>query len=386
MRLTDCIGLQAQPQSVSPAPKDVSVRLRDLWRCLESKQDLLRLINIALEGLYGDMAQMITMKQLINMVYTANGEHRYTSFQIPKKKKGEFRTIDAPIPTLKNIQRGLNSVLQAVYKPHQAAKGFVKGFSVVDNARAHISQRYIFNIDLKDFFPSIHSGRVYARLLAKPFSLPPEIASIICDLCCFTNSEGHKALPQGAPTSPTLTNIICERMDRKLLKLAKAYNLQYTRYADDITFSGDTFVFAPEGRFCTLLKHIVEEEERFTINPTKTRLAHRGLRQEVTGITVNHKPNVPRNYVRQLRTLLHNWEMKGYQKAQTEFLAHYAECNIKNLKWDGTHKIENIIAGKLLYIKMVKGETDSTYKGLKNRFDQLMQNRRKYIKSLTNPI
>ena len=205
MRLTDCIESQAQAQSVPPAPKDVSVRLRDLWRCLETKQDLLRLINIALEGLYGDMAQMVSMKQLAHMAYTANGEHRYTTFQIPKKKKGEFRTIVAPIAPLKNIQRALNSVFQAVYKPHHAAMGFVPGLSVVDNARVHVSQRYIYNIDLKDFFPSITSGRLYARLLAKPFSLPPEIASLICDLCCYTNSEGRRVLPQGAPTSPTIT-------------------------------------------------------------------------------------------------------------------------------------------------------------------------------------
>lgn len=386
MRLTDYIGLQAQPQSVPPAPKDVSVRLRDLWRCFETKQDLLRLINIALEDLYGDMAQMVSMKQLAHMAYTANGEHRYTTFQIPKKKKGEFRTIVAPIAPLKNIQRALNSVFQAVYTPHHAAMGFVPGLSVVDNARVHVSQRYIYNIDLKDFFPSITSGRLYARLLAKPFPLPPEIASLICDLCCYTNSEGRRVLPQGAPTSPTITNIICERMDRKLQKLTQAYGLHYTRYADDISFSGSTFMFAPEGRFCTLLQYIIEEEEHFTINRNKTRMGHRGTRQEVTGITVNHKPNVPRDYVRQLRTLLHNWEMNGYSQAQAVFLDHYKEINTKNLQWDDTHKIENIIAGKLLYMKMVKGETDSTYKGLKIRFDQLMQNRREYIKSLTNPI
>ena len=373
---------QAVTRDVQSPTKDVSVRLRDLWRCLESKQDLLRLINIALEGLYGDMAQIVSMKQLANMAYTANGEHRYTSFWIPKKKRGEFRAIDAPIAPLKNIQRALNSVLQAVYTPHQAAMGFVPGRSVVDNARVHLAQRYIYNIDLKDFFPSVHSGRVYARLLAKPFSLPPEIASLICDLCCFTNSDGNKVLPQGAPTSPIITNIICERMDRKLQKLAKAYGLHYTRYADDITFSGSKYVFASDGRFCSLLNHIVEEEEHFTINWNKTRLGHRGKRQEVTGVTVNEKPNVSRSYVRQLRTLLHNWEMNGYKKAQADFLAHYVTTNTRNLQWKGTHKIENIIAGKLLYMKMVKGETDSTYKGLKIRFDQLMKTHREDINTL----
>lgn len=369
-------------QSNQTIRKDVAVRLHDLWHCLENKRDLLNLINIALEGLYGDTALTVSMKQLSNMVYTADGEHRYTSFQIPKKRKGKFRTIDAPVPILKNIQRALNSVLQAVYTPHTAATGFVQGRSIVDNARVHIARRYLYNIDLKDFFPSISSSRVYARLLSKPFSLPPTVASLICDLCCYTNSEGKKVLPQGAPTSPVITNIICERMDRKLQRLAKAYGLNYTRYADDISFSGDTYVFAPEGRFCTLLKHIVEEEEQFVINPDKTRLGHRGMRQEATGITVNNKPNVSRNYVRQLRTMLHNWEMNGYNKAQADFLAHYTQTNTKNLQWEGTHKIENVIAGKLLFMKMVKGETDSTYKGLKNRFSMLMQDRRDFIRTM----
>ena len=356
--------------------KDVSVRLRDLWRCLENKRDLLFLVNVALEGLYGDMAQSVSMKQLANMACTADGEHRYTSFQIPKKKRGEFRTIDAPVESLKYIQRALNSALQAVYTPHPAAMGFVPGRSVVDNARVHVAQRYIYNIDLKDFFPSISSGRVYARLTAKPFSLPSEVASLLCDLCCYTNREGRKVLPQGAPTSPTLSNLICERMDRKLHKLAKAYGLRYTRYADDITFCGNTYVFAPEGRFCVLLKHIVEEEEGFTINSAKTRLEHRGVRQEVTGVSVNHKPNVSRNYVRQLRTLLHNWEMNGHQKAQADFIDHYVET--RNLQWDGATRIENVIAGKLLYMKMVKGEIDPTYKRLKQRFDTLCPTKKKH--------
>lgn len=345
---------------------DVTVRMRDLWRCLENKHDLLFLVNVALEGLYGDMAFTISMKELLQMAYTANGEYRYTSFQIPKKKRGEFRAIDAPIEPLKTIQRALNHILEAVYTPHTAAMGFVPGRSVVDNARVHIGQRYVYNIDLKDFFPSITSGRVYARLTSKPFSLPPEIASLICDLCCYTNKEGRKVLPQGAPTSPVLSNIICERLDRKLQRLARAYGLRYTRYADDITFSGNTYVFDPEGRFCTLLKHIVEEEEHFVINPDKTRLGHQGVRQEVTGVSVNRKPNVSRDYVRQLRTLLHNWEMNGYEKAQADFLEHYVKT--RNLLIAYTPRIENVIAGKLLYMKMVKGETDSTCRGLEKRF------------------
>lgn len=176
-----------------------------------------------------------------------------------------------------------------------------------------------------------------------------------------------------------LSNIVCERMDRKLQRLASAYGLHYTRYVDDITFSGNNYVFAPEGRFCSILKHIVENEEGFVINAQKTRMEHRGARQEATGITVNEKPNVSRNYVKQLRTLLHNWEMDGYWKAQIVFQEHYEQSNIRNLNWKGMHKMENIIAGKLLYMKMVKGETDATYRKLQMRFDLLMHQKRTYL-------
>ena len=107
------------------------------------------------------------------------------------------------------------------------------------------------------------------------------------------------------------------------------------------------------------------------------------MRQEATGITINDKLNVSRNYIKQLRTLLHNWEINGYAKAQNIFLMHYVQTNTKNIQWEGAHKIENIIAGKLLYLKMVKGETDSTYQGLKNRFARLMQERHEYINEMT---
>lgn len=123
-----------------PETPDVTLRMRDLWRCLENKHDLLFLVNVALEGLYGDMALTISMKELLQMAYTANGEHRYTSFQIPKKRRGEFRTIDAPTEPLKTIQRALNYILETVYTPHTAAMGFVPGRSVVDNARVHVAQ------------------------------------------------------------------------------------------------------------------------------------------------------------------------------------------------------------------------------------------------------
>ena len=351
----------------------VTTRICDLWGCLHTKKDLLKLVNVALEGLYGERACLVSMAQLNKAAYSSLNPDRYCTFKIPKKKKGEFRTIDAPEPSLKYIQQGLNMVLQTVYAPHPAAMGFVPRRSVVTGARMHLGQRLVYNIDLKDFFHTITSGRLYSRLTSKPFCLDGKVAGIITDICCYSGPDGRNVLPMGAPTSPTITNIICERMDTKLTRLAKAYGMKYSRYADDITFSGMANVFGEDSRFIKSLRNIIEREEGFTINPDKTRLCHRGMRQEVTGVTVNEKENVPRRYVGQLRTMLHNWEMDGHDRAQAVFERHYVpKFTRPSSGLPPIHHIENVIAGKLLYLKMVKGETDTTYKTLNRRFAALM--------------
>lgn len=351
----------------------VLTRIGDLWRCLNTKKDLLKLVNVALKGLYGKSATEVSMGQMNRAAYSSINPDRYRTFQIPKRKKGEFRTIDAPEPGLKYIQQGLNLVLQTVHSPHHSAMGFVPQRSVVTGAKVHIGQRLVYNIDLKDFFHSITSGRLYKRLTSKPFCLNHEVASLITDLCCYSDDSGKSVLPMGAPTSPTVTNIICERMDRKLTSLAKTYGLKYSRYADDITFSGMGNIFSEEDRFVRSMRNIIENEEGFTINPDKTRLCHRGMRQEVTGLTVNEKENVPRHYVKQLRTMLHNWEMDGHDRAQAVFERHYLPKFIRPSAGNPpVYHIENVISGKLLYLKMVKGETDATYKSLNRRFNALL--------------
>ena len=209
-------GDGAQPQENVDADK----KLIDLWNDLKDKEDLLNLLNAAAKVCFGDDARPYTAKQLNYNAYSSNNQKRYVTFQIPKKKPGEFRTIDAPNPTLKTIQQCLNHVFQLLYTPNKAAVGFTRGRSVVSGATVHLRQKYVYNIDLKDFFPSITSGRLFKRLQSKPFGLTADVASLVTDLCC-----DKRVLPQGAPTSPTITNFICERLDRKLLKLATAYNL-----------------------------------------------------------------------------------------------------------------------------------------------------------------
>ena len=327
-------------------------------------QKLLRRLNKVKQSLYGKDTHPFVLKQLTYHAYSKNNPNRYFQFQIPKKKKGEFRTITAPNKGLKCIQRCLNALLLEQFKANPAANGFVPGKSIVDNAKVHLGQKYIYNIDLKDFFPSITVGRVFACLQLPPFSFDKPTASLIADLCCH---EG--VLPQGAPTSPTLTNVVCARLDWRLNKLAKRYNLHYSRYADDITFSSMTNIFHEDGKFILEMQHYIEKEG-FKMNAAKTRLNSYYQRQEVTGLTINDKPNVTQKYVRQLRTMLHNWEASGYEYAQNKFLEYYHSP--KHIK--SAHYIENIIAGKLDFLKMVKGDKDTTYMRLKERFEKLVWN------------
>lgn len=327
------------------------------------KKGLLSQLNGIKVRIYGDDCHPITMKQLNYHAYSKNNPKRYIQFQIPKKKKGEFRTITAPNAGLKCIQRCINAILLERFEANPAANGFVPGKSIVDNARVHLGQKYIYNIDLKDFFPSVTIGRVFACLQLSPFSFDKQTASLIADLCCH---EG--VLPQGAPTSPTLTNIVCSRLDWRLSKLARRYGLRYSRYADDITFSGMSNIFHEDGDFVKELRHFIEKEG-FRINEAKTRVNSYYQRQEVTGLTINEKPNVTQRYVKQIRTMLHNWEASGYEAAQSVFLKHYHPT--KNVA--GEHHIENILSGKLDYLKMVKGKKDSTYGILNGRFEKLVR-------------
>ena len=329
----------------------------------DTKLELLRKLNEMKKKLYGNKCHSITMKQLNYHAYPKNNPNRYVQFQIPKKKKGEFRTITAPNAGLKSIQRCINAFLLEQFEAHPAANGFVPGKSIVDNAKVHLGQKYIYNIDLKDFFPSVTAGRVFACLQLPPFSFDKQTASLIADLCCH---EG--VLPQGAPTSPTLTNVVCSRLDWRLSKLARRYDLRYSRYADDITFSGMTNLFHEDGDFVKEL-HLYIEKEGFQINESKTRTNSYYQRQEVTGLIINEKPNVTQRYVKQIRTMLHNWEASGYEVAQNIFL----ECYHPSKNVPGEHHIENIICGKLDYLKMVKGESDGTYLKLSNRFNELLK-------------
>lgn len=250
----------------------------------------------------------------------------YVQFTIPKSS-GEPRTITAPRIKLKRIQRRILDEILAKLLPHEAAHGFVRGRSVLSNARPHKGAKLVVKMDLRDFFPSISYKRVVGLFASYGFS--DEVASALGGLVT------HRAvlpdgfvlwpgvLPQGAPTSPALANLLCRRLDSRLSGLAKRAGAAYTRYADDMTFSfkvppagkavdpsGDKKSGPSLGRFLWWVEQVCLQEG-FIENTTKRRVLRASGQQRVTGIVVNSGLSVPREARRGFRALLHNCKVSG---------------------------------------------------------------------------
>lgn len=305
---------------------------------------------------------------------------RYREFYIPKRSGGR-RRISAPrTGTYKHMLHALNLLLSAVYTPSAHAMGFAPGRSIVTGAKVHVGQHFVFNTDLHDFFPSVRRARVKSRLLLPPFSFTEEVAIAIAGLCTLRvdhpsgddGSSGRPTyvLPQGAPTSPLLTNAVCDRLDRRLAGLARRRGANYTRYADDITFSSPHNLYSEGSTFRTELSRILDVEG-FTMNEVKTRLQRAGQRQEVTGLVVNRRVNVCRNYVRSLRAVLYVWCRYGYDAALAALLRHDRVVPERR----GRRRLPDltrVIEGRLLFVRQVRGTADPLYVRLQAAFDALV--------------
>lgn len=350
---------------------------------MSTREDLLALLNRIKQdevrelGFDADKFYPFTMKHLLYYCNPNHAFHRYRQFKI-KKKSGGFRQITAPHnQSFMMLLQCVNEILKAIYTPSDYAMGFTERRSVVTNAAVHKGQNYVFNLDLKDFFPSVEQARVWKRIQLAPFNFPVAIANLVAGLCSMRETRKDingkitfaYILPQGAPTSPIITNMICDNLDRRLAGLAKRFGLHYTRYADDITFSSMHYVYAENGEFRKELTRIICSQG-FTINDKKTRLQKLGCRQEVTGIIVSDKLNVAKKYVREIRSLLYIWEKYGYTDAISRFLPKYKaeKGHIKK----GNPDLTNVLDGKLMYLKMVKGDTDTVYAKLYSKFQELV--------------
>jgi hypothetical protein len=236
---------------------------------------------------------------------------RYARFEIPKPRGLGTRKICAPPLPLRAIQRTILRKILDEVPVHPAAHGFVRGRSVITNARPHCFSAVVLNYDLKDFFPTVSYRRVVGLFASLGYPAgdgrpasddnSESVAATLAALCCYE----HR-LPQGAPTSPALANLTCRRLDRRLVGLARQFGGMYTRYADDLTFSfrhgvPDTTRFAVKVlQYCG--------DEGFVVNEKKSKVSRRRDRQEVTGVLVNGPPRTPREVRRRLRAALHNCE------------------------------------------------------------------------------
>lgn len=250
-------------------------------------------------------------------------EFFYRTFFI-EKRNGKKRRIDEPLPDLKKVQSWI--LREILYKVpcSKFAKAYIPDISIKDNSRFHRNQKIVMAVDLKDFFPSIKSGYVLSTFLSIGYNLPTAV--ILTRLCCLRES-----LPQGAPTSAYLSNLVMRQFDNRISKYCTDHNVRYTRYADDLTFSGDFDIAA------TL--HLVDKELKYLNlrrNPNKLKVMRSGDRQITTGIVVNEKQQLSREYRMRIRQEVHYIQQFGLN----DHLAHIGETR--------SHYVEHLI-GKIEY-------------------------------------
>lgn len=294
-----------------------------------------------------------------------------------------------PTPRLKYFLQQANILLSSLYSPPPCAFAFIKGRTIVGNASVHIHKKYILSIDLKDFFNSISIQQAtYAIKSAFPWQLRNDLISIIVE---SSSLKGH--LVQGSPLSPVISNIVCINLDKRISAYCKEQNISYTRYADDFTFSSNVYDFKKDTSFYDHIREVITSEG-FILNDGKTHVQLYDNRQIVTGLIVNAKVNVSKQYVKDLRNLLYIWDNYGYDIATERFRFHYLHISRKikvaenhflsyrdkqnilrsRLKKNAKRyspRLDQYIRGRLNFLKMVKGENDNQYKRLAEKFNHL---------------
>ena len=298
----------------------------------------------------------------------------YYYYLVPKKN-GAKRRIIVPNDDLMSVQRWINKQILQTISPLDCVTGFVQGRSIVNNAKIHENKKYILNLDLKDFFESISIDRV--ERLFYSLGYKQEIALFLANICTTTINKNYikwkfeenikyfepllqkkkPFLVQGAPTSPAIANFICYRMDKKLMSYAKHHGINYSRYADDITFSSDSFRALPKMSY---LKKLMIEE-RFKLNDKKIKLLKNGMRQEVTGLLINERVRIPRIYKKDIYRHLHFCMKYGG-------LSHFNAIKSKyNLSRDW-------LLGRIFYVNAVEPEEAKKMLDLFNQVDWLREN------------
>lgn len=293
-------------------------------------------------------AMEISVPELRFLAFHADAVEKphYVYFEVPKRSGGK-RMLAAPQPRLARAQRWVLDHVLDKLPTEDPAHGFIKGRSTLSTAKPHVGRDVVVNLDLSDFFPTITFGRVRGVFQRAGYS--PAVATILALICTepprivvefdgkrYYAATGPRALPQGACTSPALSNQIARKLDRRLLGMANKHGYAYTRYADDLTFSGDDKSQTEIGMLLARVRHVVDEEG-FAVNPKKGRIQRAAGRQTVTGVVVNDRPSLPRDEVRRLRAILNNAGKTGLAAQNRECLPHF----------------EAHVRGKLAYLHMI---------------------------------
>jgi len=330
---------------------------------LQNGRDLAKYLNVKYD------------KDLMFWLYAVEDDSKYYSFNIPKRSGG-VRKIRSPDKNLKLMQKKVANALQEIYRPKHYVHGFVRGQqrNTATNAAPHVGKRWVLNVDIQNFFESIHFGRIKGRLRQKPYNFTEEMARLIAHMACY-----DRVLATGAPTSPVLANMVVDRLDSELHRLSRQHHCRYSRYADDVSISTNNQFFPEKLAFLKDADNldIVEagqalsdcfEKNGFLINQYKLRLQRSLVHQEVTGLVVNEKLNVPRKFYRQIRAMLNAWEKYGYDKAAEEHFKKYRkdrgeieEFSAKNFAW--------IVRGKISYVGRIRGRSDFLFRKLANRYN-----------------
>lgn len=244
-------------------------------------------------------------------------------FRWLKKRKGGFRLIEAPKMLLKSVQQKILREILDLIPVHAACHGFVARRSIVTNAQPHTGKRVVVKLDLENFYTTVCHSRVVAIFHSLGYSreasiwlaglttaaIPPGLDVPQNDISLLAAYRGRH-LPQGAPTSPTLANLSAFSLDLRLAGLSRTFRAQYTRYADDLTFSGSQKFLGSLPTFLQLVGKIIKAE-RFRLHPRKRQVLRNNQQQKVTGVVVNSRVNVDREEFDRVKALLHNCLLRG---------------------------------------------------------------------------
>lgn len=352
------------PQQMLP------VRAAKTWELptIQSVAALAKWLNLSI----GDLEWFADLKGLLRL--SADRQLNHYSYRVLAKDSGSIRLIEAPKSRLKKLQQQILSGILDRVPPHPTVHGFVKGRSIRSCATQHVGQRVLLRMDLQDFFPSFPARRIQAmfRTLGYPEPVADLLGGICTNFvpaCIFGKDKFHPPLslqtrqwardlycrphlPQGAPTSPALANICSYRIDCRLAGLAKAAGAEYTRYADDLAFSGDKGFEKGVERFSAHVAAILMEEG-FHVNYRKTRIMRQGVRQHIVGVVTNQHPNIIRADFDRLKAILNNCVRSGPEVQNREAHAHFRQH----------------LEGKVSFVESVNPAKGKRLRGLLGKID-----------------